>query len=81
LEDVINGSTTIAEESQRRLRHYLAQSASHGRRALLLKTSHIGGHKLSGNVVIYSPAGRGIWYGRVKPEHVRHLPSLKATRI
>lgn len=40
--------------------------------------SHIGGHKWAGNVIIYIPptlkgnalAEKGIWYGRVGPEHV-----------
>lgn len=45
--------------------------------------SHIGGHKLAGNAIIYVPpglrtesgdahplAGHGIWYGRVEPRHV-----------
>lgn len=43
--------------------------------------SHIGGHKWAGNVIIYIPpkftsnalAGKGIWYGRVAPEHVEGL--------
>ena len=45
-------------------------SSTDEKRALILNTSHIGGHKLAGNVVVYSRTGRGIWYGRVKPEHV-----------
>lgn len=45
--------------------------------------SHIGGHKLAGNAIIYMPpnlktesgaghplAGHGIWYGRIEPRHV-----------
>ena len=43
--------------------------------------SHIGGHKWAGNVIIYIPpsfcrnslAGKGIWYGRVSPEHVEGI--------
>ncbi|KAF2836901.1 sucrose cleavage family protein [Patellaria atrata CBS 101060] len=43
--------------------------------------SHIGGHKYAGNVIIYIPpsyndhplAGKGIWYGRVSPEHVEGI--------
>lgn len=43
--------------------------------------SHVGGHKWAGNVIIYIPpsfsrnplAGRGIWYGRVGPEHVEGI--------
>ena len=52
-------------------------------------TSHIGGHKWAGNVIVYIPpnfkpgglqstvlsklAGRGIWYGRVEPKHVEGI--------
>ncbi|KAG9252333.1 Sucrase/ferredoxin-like-domain-containing protein [Emericellopsis atlantica] len=44
-------------------------------------TSHIGGHKFAGNVIIYIPptlkghplAGCGIWYGRVEPKHVEGI--------
>lgn len=43
--------------------------------------SHIGGHKWAGNVIVYVPpsleknalAGKGIWYGRVGPEHVEGI--------
>ena len=45
--------------------------------------SHIGGHKFAGNCIIYIPpsfsrnalAGKGIWYGRVGPEHVEGIVS------
>ncbi|KAG0640216.1 Sucrase/ferredoxin-like-domain-containing protein [Tuber brumale] len=33
-------------------------------------TSHLGGHKFAGNVVVYRPDGLGVWYGRVEPKHV-----------
>jgi hypothetical protein len=44
-------------------------------------TSHIGGHKWAGNVIIYIPptwktdeghalSGAALWYGRVEPKHV-----------
>lgn len=43
--------------------------------------SHIGGHKWAGNVIVYIPptfpghplAGKGIWYGRVGPQHVEGI--------
>lgn len=43
--------------------------------------SHIGGHKFAGNIIIYIPpsfhsnplAGKGIWYGRVEPQHVEGI--------
>ena len=45
--------------------------------------SHVGGHKFAGNVIMYVPpswtdnalAGSGIWYGRVRPEHVEGIVS------
>jgi len=40
------------------------------KRALILKVSHIGGHKYAGNCIIYTPSGSGIWYGRVTPHDV-----------
>ena len=43
--------------------------------------NHSAGHKFAGNVIIYIPpsfssnplAGKGIWYGRVGPEHVEGI--------
>ncbi|KAI5123431.1 hypothetical protein M0805_006136 [Coniferiporia weirii] len=40
------------------------------KKALILKTSHIGGHKFAGNVIIYFPQGLSVWYGRVTPHEV-----------
>ncbi|EJD01408.1 uncharacterized protein FOMMEDRAFT_89285 [Fomitiporia mediterranea MF3/22] len=37
---------------------------------LILKNSHIGGHKFAGNVIIYFPQGSSIWYGRVTPHEI-----------
>ncbi|EMC96411.1 hypothetical protein BAUCODRAFT_148027 [Baudoinia panamericana UAMH 10762] len=47
------------------------------------QVSHIGGHKWAGNVIIYIPesfksnplAGKGIYYGRVAPQHVEGIVS------
>lgn len=49
--------------------------------ARIASISHIGGHKFAGNVIVYIPpsfssnplAGKGIWYGRVAPEHVEGI--------
>lgn len=41
------------------------------KRALIVKVSHIGGHKYAGNVIVYSPTGTAVWYGRVSPKEVR----------
>ncbi|KAI0251304.1 Sucrase/ferredoxin-like-domain-containing protein [Lactifluus subvellereus] len=43
------------------------------KRALILKTSHITGHKYAGNVIIYMPQGAGIWYGRVSTHEVEPI--------
>ncbi|GAA5805330.1 hypothetical protein HPULCUR_010845 [Helicostylum pulchrum] len=40
--------------------------------AAVVMVSHIGGHKIAGNVICYINDGtRGVWYGRVKSCHVR----------
>lgn len=47
-------------------------------------TSHIGGHKWAGNIIIYIPpswrtdrqhplGGMALWYGRVEPKHVEGI--------
>ncbi|KIY72992.1 hypothetical protein CYLTODRAFT_417503 [Cylindrobasidium torrendii FP15055 ss-10] len=38
--------------------------------ALIVHISHIGGHKYAGNVIIYTPQGAGVWYGRVTTHEV-----------
>lgn len=51
-------------------------------------TSHIGGHKYAGNVILYIPpswtdnalAGMGIWYGRVEPGSVEGIVDETAKR-
>ncbi|KAI0327791.1 hypothetical protein GY45DRAFT_1091228 [Cubamyces sp. BRFM 1775] len=40
------------------------------KRALILFCSHIGGHKYAGNVIINTPRGVSVWYGRVTPHEV-----------
>ncbi|TFY83933.1 hypothetical protein EWM64_g53 [Hericium alpestre] len=47
------------------------------KRALILKTSHIGGHRYAGNIIIYMPQGAGVWYGRVSTHEVE--PIVHAT--
>jgi len=42
-------------------------------KALILRNSHIGGHKFAGNVIIYNPQGTGVWYGRVTPHDVESI--------
>ncbi|KAG2158891.1 Sucraseferredoxin-like protein [Suillus bovinus] len=42
-------------------------------RALILRNSHVGGHKFAGNCIIYTPRGAGVWYGRVTPHEVESI--------
>ncbi|KAI8093571.1 Sucrase/ferredoxin-like-domain-containing protein [Halteromyces radiatus] len=40
----------------------------------IVMVSHIGGHKIAGNVICYTHQGkRGIWYGLVKPCHCKAI--------
>ncbi|KIY64421.1 hypothetical protein CYLTODRAFT_380915 [Cylindrobasidium torrendii FP15055 ss-10] len=43
------------------------------KRALIVQVSHIGGHKYAGNVIIYTPQGAGVWYGRVTTHEVNAI--------
>ncbi|KAF8484862.1 Sucrase/ferredoxin-like-domain-containing protein [Russula ochroleuca] len=69
LEDYPEGDEKEAEFSRR------LQELDEGlpKRALVLKTSHIGGHKYAGNVIIYMPQGAGVWYGRVSTHEVASI--------
>ncbi|KAI0750692.1 Sucraseferredoxin-like protein [Daedaleopsis nitida] len=57
------------EEVRRRLQGVDPAHADH-KRALILFCSHIGGHKYAGNVIIHTPRGVTVWYGRVTPHEV-----------
>ncbi|PPQ95474.1 hypothetical protein CVT26_008502 [Gymnopilus dilepis] len=57
------------EERHENIQEQLKQS-SESKRALIVKVSHVGGHKYAGNCIIYTPSGSGIWYGRVTPHDV-----------
>ncbi|KAI0307260.1 Sucrase/ferredoxin-like-domain-containing protein [Multifurca ochricompacta] len=69
LEDFTDGHEREAELNRR------LQDLDEGlsKKALILKTSHIGGHKYAGNVIIYMPQGAGVWYGRVSPHEVEPI--------
>ncbi|KAG9317244.1 Sucrase/ferredoxin-like-domain-containing protein [Chiua virens] len=43
------------------------------RKALILRISHMGGHKFAGNVIIYNPQGTSVWYGRITPHDVESI--------
>ncbi|KAF8633675.1 hypothetical protein AX15_001286 [Amanita polypyramis BW_CC] len=57
------------EELDQRFNEKLKES-SESKRALILRISHIGGHRYAGNCIIYSPQGSAVWYGRVSPHEV-----------
>ncbi|KAH6914840.1 Sucrase/ferredoxin-like-domain-containing protein [Coprinopsis sp. MPI-PUGE-AT-0042] len=46
------------------------KESTESKRALIVKVSHVGGHKYAGNCIIYTPSGAGVWYGRVTPHDV-----------
>ncbi|KAF8901720.1 Sucrase/ferredoxin-like-domain-containing protein [Gymnopilus junonius] len=46
------------------------KQSTESKRALIVKVSHVGGHKYAGNCIIYTPSGSGVWYGRVTPHDV-----------
>ncbi|CAG8586090.1 8122_t:CDS:2 [Paraglomus brasilianum] len=46
------------------------QSKSDG--VAVYMSSHVGGHKFAGNIIIYRD-GQGIWYGRVNPCHCKAI--------
>lgn len=63
---------TTPEETEKHLSKEL-QSSAEEKRALILQTSHIGGHRYAGNCIIYTPQGSSVWYGRVSPHEVESI--------
>ncbi|KAF9449893.1 hypothetical protein P691DRAFT_666473 [Macrolepiota fuliginosa MF-IS2] len=61
-----------AEQRKEIIQTQLKESAE-SKRALIVKVSHIGGHKYAGNCIIYTPQGAGVWYGRVTPHDVESI--------
>ncbi|KAG2191265.1 hypothetical protein INT46_002315 [Mucor plumbeus] len=62
------------------LDHVLREKDLNEYDAAIIMVSHIGGHKIAGNVICYINEGtRGIWYGRVKTCHCR--PIIEETII
>ncbi|KAI8637459.1 Sucrase/ferredoxin-like-domain-containing protein [Parasitella parasitica] len=56
------------------LDHVLREKELDEEDAAVIMVSHIGGHKIAGNVICYINDGtRGIWYGRVKTCHCRRI--------
>ncbi|KII95793.1 hypothetical protein PLICRDRAFT_34741 [Plicaturopsis crispa FD-325 SS-3] len=63
-------ASTPAERRAAYITARLHDAAHNERQALVLKCSHVGGHKYAGNCTIYTPRGAGVWYGRVTPHEV-----------
>ena len=81
LESLITSSSFVtAEEREAKILERIKDDSTHDhKKALLIKTSHVGGHKFSGNMIIYIPTGASVWYGRVSPKEVSFpLPTAKA---
>ncbi|ELU45943.1 sucrase/ferredoxin-like domain-containing protein [Rhizoctonia solani AG-1 IA] len=60
-----------AENAKERLQALRKPESDFSQRVLILRNSHMGGHKFAGNVIIYFPSGNGVWYGRVSPHEVQ----------
>ncbi|CAE6487088.1 unnamed protein product [Rhizoctonia solani] len=60
-----------AEDTKERLQWLRKPESDFAQRVLILRNSHMGGHKFAGNVIIYFPTGNGVWYGRVSPHEVQ----------
>ena len=60
-----------AEAVIEQLRGLRRPGSDYAQRVLILRNSHIGGHKFAGNVIIYFPTGNGVWYGRVSTHEVQ----------
>ncbi|EMD40810.1 hypothetical protein CERSUDRAFT_62787 [Gelatoporia subvermispora B] len=69
LEELQGSDEERDAELLRRLRTLDVKQSSH-KRALIVRVSHIGGHKFAGNVIINTPQGVSVWYGRVTPHEV-----------
>lgn len=69
LEEVSGTEQDKEAEVLRRLKSVDPKNAE-TKRALIVRNSHMGGHKFAGNVIINTPQGATIWYGRVTPHEV-----------
>ncbi|KAJ6539123.1 Sucrase/ferredoxin-like-domain-containing protein [Mycena capillaripes] len=60
------------EEKARHIKTELRALHS-AKKALILRNSHMGGHKYAGNCIIYTPQGSCVWYGRVTTHEVESI--------
>ncbi|KZT12554.1 uncharacterized protein LAESUDRAFT_808148 [Laetiporus sulphureus 93-53] len=61
---------TPAEKDTEFRRRLEAVDSADQKRMLIIRNSHMGGHKFAGNVIINTPQGSCVWYGRVTPHEV-----------
>ncbi|EPT03691.1 hypothetical protein FOMPIDRAFT_1022273 [Fomitopsis schrenkii] len=64
--------TGTEEEKRAKIEKRLKDAAEH-KRVLIIRNSHMGGHKFAGNVIINTPQGACVWYGRVTPHEVEAI--------
>ncbi|THV05512.1 hypothetical protein K435DRAFT_961259 [Dendrothele bispora CBS 962.96] len=60
------------EEQQENVLKQLQELATE-KKALIVRNSHMGGHRYAGNCIIYTPQGSGVWYGRVSTHEVESI--------
>ncbi|KAJ6510032.1 Sucrase/ferredoxin-like-domain-containing protein [Mycena vitilis] len=66
-----NFSGTTEEKARHITDELMALPAA--KKALILRNSHMGGHKYAGNCIIYTPQGSCVWYGRVSTHEVESI--------
>ncbi|KAL6309611.1 Sucrase/ferredoxin-like-domain-containing protein [Sparassis latifolia] len=65
---------TAEEKDAEVLRQLKLAAAGNGeKRVLILRNSHVGGHKFAGNVIINTPHGVSVWYGRVTAHEINAI--------
>ncbi|OBZ70092.1 Altered inheritance of mitochondria protein 32 [Grifola frondosa] len=72
LEELTGTEEEKQAEVLRQLKNVDAEH-SDAKRVLILRNSHVGGHKFAGNVIINTPRGVSVWYGRVTPHEVEAI--------
>ncbi|KAH9844197.1 Sucrase/ferredoxin-like-domain-containing protein [Rhodofomes roseus] len=65
LEEFAGSEEELNAEIEKRLK-----ASAESKRVLVIRNSHMGGHKFAGNVIINTPQGACVWYGRVTPHEV-----------
>lgn len=66
----LEGSEEEKEDEILKQLKTLDPATAEHKKALILKNSHMGGHKFAGNCIVYLPQGACVWYGRVTPHTV-----------